>query len=356
MADDPHIPPGWDYNPSDWGQRLPIIVLALIGAGVATYLALWQYDVIGCVFEPFFHNPDGQSGTEKILGTRLSFPFQHYLGIQWLAVSDAALGAFAYLLDAVTGVIGGPSRWRRMPWIVIVFAIFVGPLGLVSVGLTIAQPVLYGQWCTLCLTSAMISVLMIGPAMDEAMASLQYMRRVHDAGDRSWWGVFWGLGDTGRIIPLDQAPRVEPRPRRLLPGLGVPLHQARIWAQGVGLACGIWLMLSPGVLGYFGAARINDRVVGPFVATFACVAMWEATRALRWWNLPLAAWMVLAAFVLDYPPQGRVSVALTGVILGAVSLVRGAIRHRFGGGWAALWRKDPYGVGPDAERVHVPAR
>jgi len=35
---------------------------------------------------------------------------------------------------------------------------------------------------------------MIGPAMDELLASLQYLKREHDHG-RSVWHAFWGSGD-----------------------------------------------------------------------------------------------------------------------------------------------------------------
>jgi len=173
------IPPGWDYNPSAWSQRLPIVGLAFLGVGIATYPALWQYDVIEHVWEPFFGD-----GTRTILDSRLSYV---------LPISDAALGALAYLADAVAGVIGRQRRWATMPWIVVVFAIFVGPLGLISIGLVIAQPVMYSAWCTLCLASAVVSVAMIGPATDEALASLQHLRRVHDTPGLSTWRAFWGL-------------------------------------------------------------------------------------------------------------------------------------------------------------------
>ena len=175
------VPPGWSYNPASWSQRLPIVGLALVGTGIATYLALYQYDVIKNPWEPFFGD-----GTKNILDSELSYV---------LPVSDAALGAFAYFLDAVTGVVGGRHRWKTMPWIVILFAILVGPLGLVSIGLVIAQAVYYQQWCTLCLASAVVSVLMIGPAMDEALASAQYMKRIRDEKGRRFWRVFWGLDE-----------------------------------------------------------------------------------------------------------------------------------------------------------------
>lgn len=180
--DESNIPPGWDYNPATWAQRLPIVGAALVGCGIATYLALWQYDVVDHAWDPIFGLE-----TEKILDSRLSYV---------LPISDAALGALGYLADAAAGIIGGPSRWRTMPWIVIVFAFLVGPLGLISIGLVIAQPVIYDAWCTLCLVTAAISVVMIPPAMDEALASLQHLRRAKDDPQRSAWRTFWGLQDT----------------------------------------------------------------------------------------------------------------------------------------------------------------
>jgi hypothetical protein len=78
---------------------------------------------------------------------------------------------------------------------VILFGLFVGPFGAASVTLVILQPVLFHAWCTLCLTSAFISLNMIGPAMDELLASLQYLKHEHDA-SRSVWHAFWGSEDT----------------------------------------------------------------------------------------------------------------------------------------------------------------
>ena len=69
-----------------------------------------------------------------------------------------------------------------MPWVVIVFGVAVGPLGLTSVLLVIAQPLLYDAFCTLCLASAMVSLALIGPAFDEVLASLQQIQRVRRAG------------------------------------------------------------------------------------------------------------------------------------------------------------------------------
>jgi len=185
MTKDKNIPPGWDYNPATWSQRLPIVVLAMIGFIIATYLSLYQLDIISTVWEPFFGD-----GSVTILNSKIS---------HILPIPDAALGAFGYFVDAVTGVIGGIRRWRTMPWIVVVFGLAVGPLGFVSVMLVVFQPVLFDSWCTLCLASAVISIAMIGPAMDEMLASLQYMRRVKNS-DVSTWKAFWGLKSVNKKV------------------------------------------------------------------------------------------------------------------------------------------------------------
>lgn len=78
-----------------------------------------------------------------------------------------------------------------MPWMVIVFGVAVGPLGAISILLVISQPVFLNAWCSLCLLTAVISVVMISPAMDEMLASLQYLQRVKRNG-LSVWKAFWG--------------------------------------------------------------------------------------------------------------------------------------------------------------------
>jgi uncharacterized membrane protein len=191
------IPLGWSYNPSGWSQRLPLVGLALVGLGIASYLAAYQWGLFPTVWDPFF----GQ-GSEMILHSSVS---------RLLPIPDAALGAAGYLLDAASGLVGGRARWRTQPWIVVIFGLAVGPLGAVSILLVILQPVLFDAWCGLCLASAAISILMIGPAMDEVLASLQYLNRAAIM-SRPVWGLFWGLGDGAALAP-DEA-RAAARPER----------------------------------------------------------------------------------------------------------------------------------------------
>jgi uncharacterized membrane protein len=137
------------------------------------------------VWEPFFGD-----GSETILNSSVSTV---------LPIPDAALGALAYLVDAAAGVVGRRDRWRSMPWIVVLFGLAIGPLGAVSIMLTIFQPVLYDSWCTLCLASAAVSLVMIGPAMDEVLATLQFLKREKQRG-HSLWRAFW-RGGSDQDVP-----------------------------------------------------------------------------------------------------------------------------------------------------------
>lgn len=173
------IPPGWSYNPSVWPERLPIVALAASGFAIATYLALYQYRVIGSVWEPFFGK-----GSVRVLNSWIS---------RALPVSDAAIGASVYLLEVFAGLIGGEDRWRAKPWAVLLLGLIVAMLGVVSLLLMILQPLLFGSWCTLCLAAALTSIVMVGLALDEVLATLQHLVRVSQEGG-SLPKAIWGKG------------------------------------------------------------------------------------------------------------------------------------------------------------------
>jgi nucleoside-diphosphate-sugar epimerase len=135
----PVAPPGWSYNPSNWTQRLPIIVLALIGLYVSRYLATYQLGHISAVWDPFFASSpvDPQNGTEEIITSSVSRAWP---------VSDAAVGGYTYLLQILTGIVGSRMRWRTMPWLVVQFG---APLGIVSIFFIIIRPIVIGTWSTI---------------------------------------------------------------------------------------------------------------------------------------------------------------------------------------------------------------
>ncbi len=176
---DTDIPPGWDHNPSSWWHRLPAAGLAAVGFVVAGYLALYQWGVFATVWEPFFGR-----GSERVLNSWVS---------RLLPVPDAAVGALAYLAEAVAALAGGRDRWRTRPWTVLVYGGLAGLLGLAAVALVICQPVLFQAWCTLCLTSAAVSIALAAWAVDETWAAARVLSR-YKAGPPVATGGFGELG------------------------------------------------------------------------------------------------------------------------------------------------------------------
>jgi uncharacterized membrane protein len=176
--------PPFDYNPSSWRQRAPICLLAGVAFLMATYMALYQWRLIGDVWDPFFRD-----GTRRVLDSEVSETMRRYIRIP-----DAALGAFGYLSEIVLGLVGTTRRWQYRPWMVLLFGIDVIPLGIVSAVLVVMQGVVVGAWCTLCLMTAAISLILVVLAYDEVWASLAYLRRVwmRTRSKRILWDVFWG--------------------------------------------------------------------------------------------------------------------------------------------------------------------
>ena len=110
-----------------------------------------------------------------------------------------------------------------------------------------------------------------------------------------------------------------------------------MWARVAGALAGIWLMAAPSVLGYAGAARISDLIVGPIAASLSIVAMSQVTRSVRWATVPLGFWAIVSPWVLGAPAAARVSGLVAGVVLLATPWVAGRRTARFGGGWRSLW-------------------
>lgn len=187
MADlNAHAPP-FNRNPSAWSQRLPIVALALVASAISVYLALYQWRVIGSVWDPIFGD-----GSEKVLDSHASEQMR-----RWILIPDAALGAIGYFSEAVFGLAGSTRRWQYRPWLVLLFGFDVIPLGIVSVVLVVVQGVVVNAWCSLCLLTAVISLVLVVLAYDEVWASIVFLRKTWRE-TRSFgtlWKVFRGGAD-----------------------------------------------------------------------------------------------------------------------------------------------------------------
>jgi hypothetical protein len=183
-ADPAATPEPWDYNPSDWPNRVRVAALALLAGGIAAYMGLYQWRIIGDVWDPLFG-----AGSRTVLDSAESDDMRRFIGIP-----DAVLGAVAYLSEVLFALAGSTRRWQYRPWLVMLFGIDVIPLGLVSVILVIIQGISIGAWCFLCLVTAVISLVLIALAYDEVWSSMLYLHRVWQR-THSWpilWDTFWG--------------------------------------------------------------------------------------------------------------------------------------------------------------------
>lgn len=315
------LPPGWDYNPSTWLQRLPIVVLALLGILLAHYLAAYQLGHTANAWDPFFGTEP--NGTETIITSDMSKAWP---------VADAGVGVMAYMIELLMAVMGDARRWRTMPWMVAAFGVVVVPLGAVSIFFIIAQPIVIGTWCSLCLLQAAAMLVMMPYALDELVAMGQFLK---DALHRRkpFWRTFF-MGDAMEGARADDTPEFEgglgDMGLKALRGVNLP------WGLMIVCLIGLWLMCTRLIFGSSGAMADSDHLMGALLITIGVLAMAEVARPLRWLNLPIGAWLLAAPWLLDGAGPGALVGSLAaGVLVMIASVPRGAIRHRYAG-WNAL--------------------
>ena len=99
-------------------------------------------------------------------------------------------------------------------------------------------------------------------------------------------------------------------------------------ASMINFFLGIWVLISPFVLGFSGfrGLMLNNVIVGVIVMIVAAVQAWGTTRTsggLSWINLILGLWLIVTAFVFNV--QGIPSIVWNQIISGAVVAILAAI-------------------------------
>jgi short-subunit dehydrogenase len=114
-----------------------------------------------------------------------------------------------------------------------------------------------------------------------------------------------------------------------------------MWAAIISVFIGIWIMIAPGLFQFEPAASTNHFIVGPLVVTAAVVAIWDVNRAVRFLNVIMGIWLALSPLLLSYmTPQATWISIISGILLITVSLIKGKIKHSYGGGWKVLFTAD----------------
>lgn len=81
------------------------------------------------------------------------------------------------------------------------------------------------------------------------------------------------------------------------------MERKQRWQDWVMLAFGVWLFFSPFIFqfsSYSGIAAINEYVLGIAVAAFAITALVVPRIWEEWVNLALGVWILLSPFVLGF--------------------------------------------------------
>lgn len=316
----PSIPKGWEYNPSSWFQRIPVVALAVVGLIGSRYLTAYQLETVPGVWEPFFDGAsgDGKNGTEEIITSSVSEAWP---------VPDAGIGAVTYGLEIIVGLIGSQQRWRTMPWLTLLFGMMIVPLGAISIFFIVIQPIVIGTYCTVCLILAAAMLVQIPYSVDEILATCQFLKRRRDAGQPLLRVFVFGDTDEG---PEDRTgDDFEQSPRLILKdmltgGLSVT------WSLGLSMLIGVWLMLTPFVLGIEGGMASVNHMVGALVLTVTVTAVATVARAVRFLNVLLGVLLIFAPFFFDIGLISLVSSIVTGLALVALAIPRGPIETSYG--------------------------
>ncbi|QJW91201.1 vitamin K epoxide reductase [Spirosoma taeanense] len=115
-----------------------------------------------------------------------------------------------------------------------------------------------------------------------------------------------------------------------------------MWPRLVNLCIGLWLTVSPAVLQMPERLAAHQYILGPVIASVALIAISESMRNLRYVNTLLGIWLLIAPWVL---PGADALVIITemmaGLLLTGLSLIKGTMNDRFGGGWRSLLADSP---------------
>ena len=321
----PAIPPGWSYNPSEWTQRLPIIVLAIVGLYVSRYLAAYQLGYIPSVWDPFFtaSSPaDPRNGTEDIITSWVSKAWP---------VSDAAVGGYTYVLEILTGIAGSRLRWRTMPWLVVLFGLMIAPLGITSIFFIIIQPVVIGTWSIIALIGAAAVLIQIPYSLDELLATVQFLRRRAQAG-HNWLRIFF-VGDTDEVTrtvsgetssdEFDQPP-VAVIKAAITGGVSLP------WNLALAALIGLSLLFTRITLGVDGNMAHAHHVIGSLVLAVVSISAAEIARPVRYFNMVLGAALMAAPFMVEAGMAATIISVVLGMAIMALNVRGGPIRERYG--------------------------
>jgi hypothetical protein len=140
-----------------------------------------------------------------------------------------------------------------------------------------------------------------------------------------FWRVFWlggtlrGAADAGSFRPDVVSAKA------MVWGMALP------WNLLVSAGLGVWVMLTPSVLGSAAPAAHSNHVIGALIVTFAVMSLADVGRAMRFVNIVFGLWLIAAPWLLaGATSASRWSDVIVGALVILLSLKRGPVRERYG--------------------------
>jgi hypothetical protein len=283
------VPLGWNYNPSAFSQRLPVITLAFFAYLFSRYMALYQLGYISTIIDPVFG--DG---------------------------THAGLGSWVYGVEVLMGIHGSRKRWFTIPWFVTFFAILVVPAGLVSVLLITLQPLIVGSYCFWCLITALAMLFMIAFAVDEVVATLLFLGSVRRRGG-DVKKAFWH-GDAS--FETKEETRGVSWFRKTFFGVSFP------WTLVVSALIGFGMMFFQNKYQPDPHLQSIEATIGALVMTFSIISFGEVIRSFRYINIILG--IIFAIFAMYGEGVALYYHIIIGVLLILLAIPKGKMRFSYG--------------------------
>jgi len=96
------------------------------------------------------------------------------------------------------------------------------------------------------------------------------------------------------------------------------------WQDAVNVILGIWLFISPWVLGYSGAEvqAWNSWVVAVIVFALSVASLAQFRRWEEWINVLLGVWLIISPWVLHFSADTKATsnAVIVGIIVGLLAL------------------------------------
>jgi hypothetical protein len=107
------------------------------------------------------------------------------------------------------------------------------------------------------------------------------------------------------------------------------------------IVLGIWLLVAPVVLPSTTLGAGVDRIAGPVVVWLGVLALRSVTRPLRALNVLVGMFLTIAPWLVPNTGPLMLSSVLVGWAVIVLSILRGTVHQRMGGGWWTIIRPDP---------------